>query len=258
MSETKKKKENSQAKKKKEHSETKKKKEHSETTFQEDWLSKEQFKLWLRKVEKDPKKAYCTLYETTFKISNGGSSAIVSHQKGRGHNDLVTAKSQNRIGNYFNTKRTNSNQASSSSSASSNTEEVQIVEKPLPAPSTLPYVSSDDILEAEIVWCLYLVQCHHSYRSCDPVPSVLNRMFSSCQLIKKFQMKKDKARYLIVYGIYPALLQSLQKKINASPWHTVSFDESLNRDQQQCQMDVNIRYWSTEENQVKTSYYDSR
>ena len=220
-----------------------KKKERSLASFQEDWLSKLEFKSWLRKVEKQSHKAYCVFCSKTIDIGNGGSSALLSHQKGKGHTELVRAKTENRIGNFF------------KNASGSHTDEAHVVstcEKP-------PFVMSDDVLNAEIVWCLYLIQCHHSYRSCDPISGIFKRMFGlSCQLVQQFQLKKDKARYLIVYGIYPALLKSLRNKINASPWYSVSFDESLNRHQQLCQMDVNIRYWSTEHNQAKTTYYDSR
>ena len=71
-------------------------------------------------------------------------------------------------------------------------------------------------------------------------------------------MKKDKVRYMIVYGLYPALKAKQQTKIHASPWFSVSFDESLNRNQQKCQMDVNIRYWGGEKNVALSVYYDSR
>ena len=39
---------------------------------------------------------------------------------------------------------------------------------------------------------------------------------------------------------------------------SVSFDESLNFNQQKCQMDVNIRYWDDEKNVTQTAYHDSR
>ena len=56
-------------------------------------------------------------------------------------------------------------------------------------------------------------------------------------------MKKDKARYMILYGPYPALKTKPQIKINASPWFIVSLSESLNRHQQKCQTDINICCW---------------
>ena len=61
-------------------------------------------------------------------------------------------------------------------------------------------------------------------------------------------MKKDKARYMTVYGLYPDIKAKEQTKINASPWFSVALDESLNRHQQKCQMDVNICYWDGKKN----------
>ena len=71
-------------------------------------------------------------------------------------------------------------------------------------------------------------------------------------------MKKYKARYMIVYGLYPALKAKQQTRISASPWFSVSFDECLNRHQQKWQMDVKIRYWDGEKNVAQPVYYDSR
>lgn len=223
-----------------------KKKKHSIASFQEDWLHNEQLKSWVRKVEKQSYKAYCVLCCKTIDIGNGGVSALYSHQKGKTHVDIVKGKSENRIGSFFQKKVEIPNTTQPDKAA------VSTCKKPP------RYVVSDDVLEAEIVWCLHLVQSHHSYRSCDPLSAVFQRMFKNSPIAEQFQLKKDKARYLIIYGIYPALILSLQKKINASPWYSVSFDESLNQNQQRCQMDINIRYWDTEKNQAISTYYDSR
>ena len=122
----------------------------------------------------------------------------------------------------------------------------------------LPYVMADDVLDAEIVWCLHMVHSHLSYRSCDPIPPIFQRMFKTCPIAQQFHMKKDKAKYMIVYGLYPALKVKLQAQINASTWFSVSFDESLNRHQQKCQMDINIRFWGNEKHIAQSVYYDSK
>ena len=64
---------------------------------------------------------------------------------------------------------------------------------------------SDHLLDAEIICCLHLVYPHQSYWSCSPFPAIFWRIFKTCQLAQQFRMKKYKARYLIVYGLYPAL-----------------------------------------------------
>ena len=63
---------------------------------------------------------------------------------------------------------------------------------------------------------------------------------------------------MIIYGIYPAFKQKLKIMINNSPWYSVSFDESLNKNQQKCQMDINLRYWNAEKNIAETSYLRSK
>ena len=83
------------------------------------------------------------------------------------------------------------------------------------------------------------------------------RILKTCSVAQQFDIKKDKATYMIVHGLYPAL-KTKQTKINASPWFTVSFNESLNRHQQNCQMNVNIGCWAGEKNVAQSVYYDSR
>ena len=68
----------------------------------------------------------------------------------------------------------------------------------------------------------------------------------------------DKARYLIICGIFPAFKQKIKCTINDSPWFSISFDEILNRNLQKCQIDVNLRYWNNENSVAETSYIDSQ
>ena len=79
--------------------------------------------------------------------------------------------------------------------------------------------------------------------TCTKPPFVVSK-----DVAQQFHMKKDKARYMIVYGLYPALKEKQQTKINASPWSTASFDESLNCHQLKCKMDMDIHYWDGERN----------
>ena len=57
---------------------------------------------------------------------------------------------------------------------------------------------------------------------------------------------------------FTCIKQKLKSIINNSPCYCVSFDESLNKNQQTCQMDVNFKYWNDENNIAETSYLDSK
>ena len=83
-------------------------------------------------------------------------------------------------------------------------------------------------------------------------------MFPDSAIPGKFSFGKDKVRYMIIYGVYSAFKENLKSMINSFPWYSVSFDESLSKNQQNCQMDVNLRYWNDEKNIVETSYLDSK
>ena len=143
-------------------------------------------------AEKQSHKAYCVFCSKTIDIGNGGSSALLSHQKGKGHTELVRAKTENRIGNFF------------KNASGSHTDEAHVVstcEKP-------PFVVSDDVLNAEIVWCLYLIQCHHSYRSCDPISGIFKRMFGLIKLKQPIMIQGTFGTFLYIYRVVVNILNS--------------------------------------------------
>ena len=63
-------------------------------------------------------------------------------------------------------------------------------------------------------------------------------MFPDSAIPDKFSLGKDKAKYIIIYGTYPAFKQNLKSMIYNAPWYSVSFDENRNKNRRKCQMDV--------------------
>ena len=63
---------------------------------------------------------------------------------------------------------------------------------------------------------------------------------------------------MLLYGIAPVFKAKLKLLINSSAFFSVSFDESLNRHVQKCQMDTNLRYWNKEKSIVETCYLYSQ
>ena len=120
------------------------------------------------------------------------------------------------------------------------------------------FVLDENTLNAEIVWCLNVVKSHQSSGFCDSSKNLFKVMFPDKAIPDKFSYGKDRARYMIIYGTYPAFKQKLKSIINNSPWHSVSFDESLNKNQKKYQMDVNLRCWNDEKNIAETFYLDSK
>ena len=56
----------------------------------------------------------------------------------------------------------------------------------------------------------------------------------------------------------PFVKDPLVKNIVASPFYTVSFDESVNRVLQNEQMDVQVCYWDVSTSMASTRHFDSR
>ena len=49
---------------------------------------------------------------------------------------------------------------------------------------------------------------------------------------------------MLIYGIAHFFKSKLKLFINSSKYFSLSFDGSLNRDMQKCQMDTNVRFWN--------------
>src|SRR6267154_5397540 len=80
---------------------------------------------------------------------------------------------------------------------------------------------------------------------------------SDSEVAQKFTMSKTKAAYSIVHGLAPYFKEKLDEEITKCPIFVACFDEAFNRIAQRGQMDIMIRYWSEDNNQVSTRYLTS-
>ena len=117
---------------------------------------------------------------------------------------------------------------------------------------------SHSVQHAEIRWALKVVMGHLSFRSCPGLNELFKCMFPDSSIAGKFKISRTKCGYIITLGMYPHFKDLLVKEINASPFLTMVFDESLNSAVQKQQMDIIIRYWCSNSNLVKASYLDSQ
>ena len=230
-------------------------KPHSKSTFQESWFGNPKYSLWVSKDGSNPSKALCKLCHKAIDLKSGGSFALDSHKKGQKHQELEKARKTNAMGLFVSSQSsTSAKEGPLSPQSTSNSSEVRSTEQK----QLSSFIIDENTLNAEILWCLNVVKSHHTFRSCDPLKNLFKVMFPDSAVPEKFSLGKDKARYMIIYGIAPAFKQKLRSMINTSPWYSVSFDESLNKEQQKCQMDVNIRYWNDKRNIAETAYLDSQ
>ena len=102
-----------------------------------------------------------------------------------------------------------------------------------------------------------MVMNHQSARSSNCVSNVFGKMFEGDPIAQEFSMAKDKASYLIVFGIFPYCLVKLTQTIQSLPYFTIIFDESFNEVLNKSQLDIFVRYFCDVENQVKSRYMTS-
>ena len=80
-------------------------------------------------------------------------------------------------------------------------------------------------------------------------------MFPDSEIASQFTLGKTKARYAILYRIASEFKKQLIYDINASPFYTLSFDESLNFQVQMSQVDVGEWYWNNRKSIAEIRYY---
>ena len=226
-------------------------KPRSKSTVQESWFGNLKYSLWVSKDGSNPSKALCKLCHKTVDLKSGGSFALDSHKKGQKHQELEKARKTNAMGLFVSSQSsTSAKEGHLSPQSTSNSSEVRSKEQK----QLCSFIIDENTLNAEILWCLNVVKSHHTFRYCDPLKNLFKVMFPDSAVPETFSLGKDKARYMIIYGIAPTFKQKLRNMINTSPWYSVSFDENLNKEQQKCQMDINIRYWNDKRNIAETAY----
>ncbi|CAH0549771.1 unnamed protein product [Brassicogethes aeneus] len=119
------------------------------------------------------------------------------------------------------------------------------------------YLIKKSVAAAEIRWCLQTVISHRSLRNSEKDCILMKAIFPDSKIAENLRLKKDKICYGITYGLGPYFRSELIEKIKNCDLYVVGFDESLNKYAQSQQMDVSVRYWDSQENEVKTRYLTS-
>ena len=108
------------------------------------------------------------------------------------------------------------------------------------------YMSTSPVLEAEILWTVNCVENNHSYLSAERSMETIKRMCSDSIIAQKLAIKRTKMTYLTNFGIAPYIKSNLKMQLNHESDLVLLFDESLNHDIGQKQMDIHVRFWDTD------------
>ena len=117
-------------------------------------------------------------------------------------------------------------------------------------------LEKDNVIDAEMRWCLKVVKSKFSQRSCDDMQSLFSVMFP--EIARKMTLQKDKCKYVINHGPAPYYGQLLIQNVTASPYHSLLFDDSLNKKIHFGQMDLYARFWNVSKELAETWYFTSQ
>ena len=96
-------------------------------------------------------------------------------------------------------------------------------------PTITAVLEKNNVIDAEMRWCLKVVKSKFSQRSCDDMQSLFSVMFPDIEIARKMTLQKDKCKYVINHGPAPYFGQLLIQNVTASPYHSLLFDDSLNK-----------------------------
>ena len=85
---------------------------------------------------------------------------------------------------------------------------------------------------------------HFSYNSATDITDVFRAMFPDSAIAQKMNCGPTKLSYLICFGNAPYFKQKLLNELKEAQYFVISFDESLNTELHEEQMDFVVRYFN--------------
>lgn len=218
--------------------------------FNEGWVEDEPFKVWVTPVNADKYAFYCRVCKKTRSLGNMGKNALFAHAEGQRHRELMRQQ-KSKITSFVMTEGGTGSDRPTATTSKNVTMTVSDIA-----------TNSMDVLKAELLWTLQTAATHSSYNSNSNIEDYFRTMFSDSAIAKLFSCGADKTAYLLRFGLAPYFLKQLINNIGTDSF-VLMFDESLNQKTKLKQMDVHVRFWSSDvkaepDNKlVKTHYLGS-
>ncbi len=92
----------------------------------------------------------------------------------------------------------------------------------------------------------HTVSRHHSFRFSEDKCSIFAAAFPYSNYAKSFTCGENKTAYVAKYGIDLFIKKELSRNVSEKPY-VVMFDESMNKTTKSKQMDLHLRFWTTDD-----------
>ena len=87
--------------------------------------------------------------------------------------------------------------------------------------------TKDQILNAEILQALNMVNKNHSFSSANGDSDRFKKMFPGLQIAAKYSQEETKSRYVVRFGLAPFVKDELSTDVQKTPY-SFKFDETTN------------------------------
>ena len=220
------------------------------TKFQDIWLQDDKYIKWLQKVDNDPYSGRCKVCAKVISISGQGVKALDTHASGKKHQMNLPVDVQSAI--LFRTASATTS-TSGTTTATTTTTATSVATK---SQTSIIHLTNDNLArEAEIIFATDVVLSKQSFNSCANKSDMFAAMFPDSKIAGKFSCGATKCTYLVTFGLAPYFKELLCRTISTEKNLVVQFDESHNKVLKKGQMDLHVRYWDHDNNNVKTRYY---
>ena len=163
--------------------------------FQDEWLTNEKYRTWIRRVKNNPHVAYCYCCSNEISIAGQGTKALDSHITSPKHSRSVPSQSPLAFPSAVIQGNSNSPNASQQNSIE--------LDNDLRQQNIDVHILKQDTLESEIMWSIDVTMSNYSYRSCERKNHLFISMFHDSKIASQFHVGKTKCAYMILHGIAP-------------------------------------------------------
>ena len=178
--------------------------------------------------------------------------ALVSHASGKKyklHDSRVQIFFKTAMVKQTSTSVDSSQSCSTQSSSTQSSNDKETVAKQ----STLDLVvRNSETVKAETIWAL-----KYEANVCPDLQNIFSTMFTDSNIAKSITFGAGKMRYVVNYGVAPVFKSVLIDSVRKAEVFVALFDERLNEQTQNYEMDILIRYFDDIENMVKVRYLTS-
>ncbi|KAJ8870750.1 hypothetical protein PR048_027049 [Dryococelus australis] len=115
--------------------------------------------------------------------------------------------------------------------------------------SKLGFLPDSDVRAAEATWAIHVISTKASFRAREGISKIFKMMFTDSHIVSEKQLSRTKTAYL---GLAPYFHRKLTNYLRFAMHIVMCFDKSLNRISKLLHMDLAVRFWDENKNEISS------